>query len=267
MGVAGVAIGTVTSQLISCILVIRCLMTTESDYKLRIRDLRIRKYYLLQILSVGLPAGIQSTVINFSNVLLQSSVNSFGEIAMAGYTAANNILGFLYVSGNSITQACMSFTSQNFGAGKYNRMTKILCYCLGIVVFVGIVMGDGAVFFGRQLLEIYSSDQDVIGYGVARLRIICGTYFLCGIMDTMVGALRGIGYSVIPMFVSLTGACLFRVIWIYTIFAMNRTLDVLYYSYPVSWLITLTAHVITYVIIFRLRSRNQANVSGSSVAG
>lgn len=124
MGVAGVAIGTVTSQLISCILVIRCLMTTESDYKLRIRDLRIRKYYLLQILSVGLPAGIQSTVINFSNVLLQSSVNSFGEIAMAGYTAANNILGFLYVSVNSITQACMSFTSQNYGVRKFKRMDK-----------------------------------------------------------------------------------------------------------------------------------------------
>ena len=125
MGVAGVAIGTVTSQLISCILVIRCLMTTESDYKLRIRDLRIRKYYLLQILSVGLPAGIQSTVINFSNVLLQSSVNSFGEIAMAGYTAANNILGFLYVSVNSITQACMSFTSQNYGVRKFKRMDKV----------------------------------------------------------------------------------------------------------------------------------------------
>ena len=130
MGVAGVAIGTVTSQLISCILVIRCLMTTESDYKLRIRDLRIRKYYLLQILSVGLPAGIQSTVINFSNVLLQSSVNSFGEIAMAGYTAANNILGFLYVSVNSITQACMSFTSQNYGVRKFKRMDKVLIDCM-----------------------------------------------------------------------------------------------------------------------------------------
>ncbi len=130
MGVAGVAIGTVTSQLISCILVIRCLMITESDYKLRIRDLRIRKYYLLQILSVGLPAGIQSTVINFSNVLLQSSVNSFGEIAMAGYTAANNILGFLYVSVNSITQACMSFTSQNYGVRKFKRMDKVLIDCM-----------------------------------------------------------------------------------------------------------------------------------------
>ena len=143
MGVAGVAIGTVTSQLISCILVIRCLMTTESDYKLRIRDLRIRKYYLLQILSVGLPAGIQSTVINFSNVLLQSSVNSFGEIAMAGYTAANNILGFLYVSVNSITQACMSFTSQNYGVRKFKRMDKVLIDCMILSVIVSVVIGGG----------------------------------------------------------------------------------------------------------------------------
>ena len=144
MGVAGVAIGTVTSQLISCILVIRCLMTTESDYKLRIRDLRIRKYYLLQILSVGLPAGIQSTVINFSNVLLQSSVNSFGEIAMAGYTAANNILGFLYVSVNSITQACMSFTSQNYGVRKFKRMDKVLIDCMILSVIVSVVIGGGS---------------------------------------------------------------------------------------------------------------------------
>ena len=147
MGVAGVAIGTVTSQLISCILVIRCLMTTESDYKLRIRDLRIRKYYLLQILSVGLPAGIQSTVINFSNVLLQSSVNSFGEIAMAGYTAANNILGFLYVSVNSITQACMSFTSQNYGVRKFKRMDKVLIDCMILSVIVSVVIGGGGFNF------------------------------------------------------------------------------------------------------------------------
>ena len=150
MGVAGVAIGTVTSQLISCILVIRCLMTTESDYKLRIRDLRIRKYYLLQILSVGLPAGIQSTVINFSNVLLQSSVNSFGEIAMAGYTAANNILGFLYVSVNSITQACMSFTSQNYGVRKFKRMDKVLIDCMILSVIVSVVIGGGSYILGRQ---------------------------------------------------------------------------------------------------------------------
>jgi len=176
---------------------------------------------------------------------------------MAGSTASANIEGFVYTSMNAIYQTALSFTSQNFGAGKYNRMTKILCYCLGIVVFVGIVMGDGAVFFGRQLLEIYSSDQDVIGYGVARLRIICGTYFLCGIMDTMVGALRGIGYSVIPMFVSLTGACLFRVIWIYTVFAGHRTLGTLYLSYPVSWIITFSAHVICYLLIRRSMAKKR----------
>ena len=171
MGVAGVAIGTVTSQLISCILVIRCLMTTESDYKLRIRDLRIRKYYLLQILSVGLPAGIQSTVINFSNVLLQSSVNSFGEIAMAGYTAANNILGFLYVSVNSITQACMSFTSQNYGVRKFKRMDKVLIDCMILSVIVSVVIGGGSYILGRQILGIYTNQSEVIECGMEILSI------------------------------------------------------------------------------------------------
>ena len=257
MGVAGVATATVISQYISAGLIVQCLVRSEAPYRLRLRELRLVPEKLFSIIKIGFPAGMQGAIFSISNVLIQSSVNSFGSVAMAGSTASANIEGFVYTSMNAIYQTALSFTSQNFGAGKYNRMTKILCYCLGIVVFVGIVMGDGAVFFGRQLLEIYSSDQDVIGYGVARLRIICGTYFLCGIMDTMVGALRGIGYSVIPMFVSLTGACLFRVIWIYTVFAGHRTLETLYLSYPVSWIITFSAHVICYLLIRRSMAKKR----------
>ena len=267
MGVAGAAWATVISQYISAALVLRCLIQTEADYRLELSKLRVVKHKLCAIIQIGLPAGLQGAIFSISNVLIQSSINSFGSVAMAGSTASSNIEGFVYTAMNAIYQTALSFTSQNYGAGNFKRIKKIQIYCVAFVVATGLVLGQGAVFFGNELLRIYSSDPEVITYGLERLAIISGPYFLCGIMDVMVGGLRGLGSSVIPMFVSLTGACVFRVIWIYTIFAMNRTLDVLYYSYPVSWLITLTAHVITYVIIFRLRSRNQANVAGSSVAG
>ena len=267
MDVAGVGWATVISQYISAALVLRCLIQTEADYRLELSKLRVVKHKLCAIIQIGLPAGLQGAIFSISNVLIQSSINSFGSVAMAGSTASSNIEGFVYTAMNAIYQTALSFTSQNYGAGNFKRIKKIQIYCVAFVVATGLVLGQGAVFFGNELLRIYSSDPEVITYGLERLAIISGPYFLCGIMDVMVGGLRGLGSSVIPMFVSLTGACVFRVIWIYTIFAMNRTLDVLYYSYPVSWLITLTAHVITYVIIFRLRSRNQANVVGSSVAG
>ena len=256
MGVAGVAIGTVTSQLISCILVIRCLMTTESDYKLRIRDLRIRKYYLLQILSVGLPAGIQSTVINFSNVLLQSSVNSFGEIAMAGYTAAKNILGFLYVSVNSITQACMSFTSQNYGVRKFKRMDKVLIDCMILSVIVSVVIGGGSYILGRQILGIYTNQSEVIECGMEILSISTIPYFLCGIMDMLPGAMRGVGYSAVPMVLSIVGTVGTRLVWIYGVFPSHRSLYELFISYPASWFITIVMQAICLVFV-RKKVRNK----------
>ena len=203
MGVAGVAIGTITSQFISCVLVIRCLCKTDAIYKLYISKLRIKKYYLIQILKVGLPAGIQSTVINFSNVLLQSSVNSFGEIAMAGYTAANNILGFLYVSVNSVTQACMSFTSQNYGVRKFKRMDKVLANCAILSIIVSVVIGGGSYLLGHQILGIYTKQEDVIQCGMEILSISTIPYFLCGLMDMIPGSMRGVGYSAVPMLLSI----------------------------------------------------------------
>ena len=239
MGVAGVALATTISQCVSAALIIQCLARSDAPYRLQ------------KIAKIGLPAGIQGSVFSISNVLIQSSVNSFGAVAMAGSTASANIEGFVYTSMNAVYQTALSFTSQNFGAGNYKRMTKILIYCQAIVIMVGIVMGGGAVLAGRQLLGIYSSNPEVIQYGMNRLRLISGPYFLCGIMDVMVGALRGIGYSVAPMLVSLTGACGFRIFWIFTIFASNRILDTLYLSYPVSWALTFTAHIICYVFIRR----------------
>ena len=163
------------------------------------------------MLRIGLPAGIQGCIFNISNVLIQSSVNSFGSLVMAGNTAASNIEGFVYTSMNAVYQTSLSFTGQNMGARNYQRVDRILFMCLGVVAVVGIVLGGGAVLFGTPLLGIYTNDPQVIAYGLQRLHVVALTYFLCGIMDTLVGSLRGIGYSLMPMIVSLSGACLFRV--------------------------------------------------------
>ena len=251
MGVAGVAIGTITSQFISCVLVIRCLCKTDAIYKLYISKLRIKKYYLIQILKVGLPAGIQSTVINFSNVLLQSSVNSFGEIAMAGYTAANNILGFLYVSVNSVTQACMSFTSQNYGVRKFKRMDKVLADCAILSIIVSVVIGGGSYLLGHQILGIYTKQEDVIQCGMEILSISTIPYFLCGLMDMIPGSMRGVGYSAVPMILSIIGTVGTRLVWIYGVFPEHRSLYVLFMSYPVSWGLTIVMQAICLVFVRR----------------
>lgn len=249
LGVAGVAIATVIAQMISCILVLRCLYKTDSCYQLRFSKLMLKWRYLKQIFQVGIPAGIQSTVINFSNVLLQSSVNSFGSIAMAGYTAANNIFGFLFASVNSITQACMSFTSQNYGVGKWKRMDKVLRNCILLSVIVSLVLGGGSYLFGPELLKIYTSDQAVIQCGMEILLYTTVTYFMCGLMDLFPGALRGMGYSAVPMLLSVVGTVGTRVAWIFWVFPKHRALDVLFISYPASWLVTIILQVICYYFV------------------
>ena len=249
LSVVGVAVATVISQMISCILVLRCLYKSEGSYQLRFSELKINKKYMIQIFQVGVPAGIQSTVINFSNVLLQSSVNSFGSVAMAGYTAANNILGFLYQSINSVTQACMSFTSQNYGVGKYKRMDRVLADCMILTVAVSLIIGCSAHFFGNYILRIYTSDAEVIKCGLEILSITTVPYFLCGIMDLFPGALRGMGYSAVPMILSVIGTVGMRVLWIYVVFPLNRSLYVLFISYPASWGITIVLQVICYIFV------------------
>ena len=251
LGVAGVAIATVISQLVSCILVLRCLYNTDSSYQLRFSRLCIKKFYLVQIFQVGIPAGVQSTVINFSNAMLQSSVNSFGSTAMAGYTAANNVLGFLYAAVNAVTQACMSFTSQNYGVGKYKRMDRVLLDC-GILSFgVAFFMGTGAYVFGNQILKIYTADAEVIRCGVEILSITTVPYFLCGIMDLFPGALRGMGHSGVPMILSIIGTVGTRIVWIFWIFPQHRSLYTLFISYPASWTITIVMQVLCFVFVRR----------------
>ena len=251
MGVAGVAIATVVSQLISCILVLICLYMTDSSYQLRFSRLCMKKFYLVQIFQVGIPAGVQSTVINISNALLQSSVNSFGSTAMAGYTAANNILGFLYASVNAVTQACMSFTSQNYGVGKYKRMDRVLLDC-GILSFViALVLGCGSYMCGGEILKVYTEDPEVIRCGVEILSITTVPYFLCGIMDLFPGALRGMGHSGVPMILSIIGTVGTRIVWIFWIFPQHRSLYTLFISYPASWFITIVLQVVCFVFVRR----------------
>ena len=265
MGVAGVAIATVISQCVSATLVILCLMRSHGHYRLYPGRLRISWRTLLEIARIGLPAGIQGAVFSVSNVLIQSSINSFGSVVVAGNTAASNIEGFVYTSMNSFYQASLSFTSQNIGAQKVHRIVPVLLRCLGCVFVIGAGLSCIALLLGHQLLGIYSSDPEVIEYGLARMSVVCLTYFTCGMMDVTCGSIRGMGYSITPTIVSLTGACGLRILWILAIFPMDRTQFCLYLSYPVSWIITFAAHLICFVIFFRSWKRKHALSAENSV--
>lgn len=252
LGVAGVAIGTVMSQCIAAFLTVRCLMKTEDCYGIRLRELRIVKHKLLRILRVGVPTGIQGAMFSISNVVIQSSINSFdSSIIVAGNTASGNIEGFVYTAMNAFYQASLTFTSQNVGAHQTRRILPVLGWSLLCVTVVGVATGVLAVLFGPQLLGIYSPDEEVIAYGLERLRLICLTYFLCGTMDVVTGSIRGLGPSVTPAVISLLGVCGLRIVWIYTVFAAHRSLMVLYLSYPVSWLITLVVNIICFAVFFK----------------
>lgn len=249
LGVAGVAIGTVVAQMISCVLVVHCLRKTDTCYKFEWKKMGIDRTSMKLIFQVGIPAGVQSTVINFSNVLLQSSVNSFGSIAMAGYTAANNVFGFLYVSVNSVTQGCMSFTSQNYGVGNFKRMDRVLIDCIILSSSVALLIGGGVYLFGTQVLGIYSSEPEVIACGLEVLSYTTLTYFMCGIMDLFPGALRAMGYSTVPMILSIIGTVGLRIVWIYGFFPYHRSLAFLFISYPASWGITIVMQVICFFFV------------------
>ena len=260
MNVAGVAIATVASQAVSAVLVVACLMRSHGVVHLDVKELRIHKRQLIDIARVGLPAGLQGSLFSISNVLIQSSINSFGEVVVAANSAGSNLEGFVYTAMNAIHQAALTFASQNLGAGKIRRVRRSMWVCIATVTVIGLVMGNLLYMCGEPLLSLYLDDPTaidpltgvtVLEYGMKRLFYLVPLYCLCGLMDVMVGTLRGIGYSVMPMIVSLTGACLFRVVWIMTIFAANPTLDILYVSYPISWALTFGAHMLCYLFIAR----------------
>ena len=246
MDVDGVAWATIISQAISAILVLICLIRSQSSIHFDIRKMHIYKDKLIELIKIGLPAGLQGTLFSLSNVLIQSTVNSFGSIEITGSAVSSNIEGFQYVCMNSIYQAAITFTSQNVGAHKYRRIRKICHTCLFVVSGIGILLGCIALLFHKQLISIYNEDPAVMARAMVRLRIFSLTYFTCGIMDVMCGMLRGLGSTIIPMVVSLMGACVFRIFWIYCILPFDRTPSMLYLSYPVSWVLTSTIHVFCY---------------------
>ncbi len=253
MDVAGVALATVISQTISAVLVVRCLMKESGGIQFSFKKLCVDKPILGIILRIGLPAGFQGVIFSLSNVVIQSSINIFGSVVVAGNSAAGNIEGFVYMAMNAFHQATISFVSQNYGAGLHKRINRIVLTGLGCVTVTGLVLGNMAVIFGEPLLGIYSDSPDVISAGMVRLLMICTLYALCGIMDVMVGALRGIGYSIIPTIVSLIGVCGLRLLWIATVFQIPEyhKIEMVYLSYPITWIITIAANTICFLLVRR----------------
>jgi len=266
MGVAGVAIATVASQCVSAALIVLYLMKQEGCVRLVLRELRIHSRLLVAIMRVGIPAGLQSTMFSIANVVIQSAVNSFESVAMEGAAASGNLEGFMYVAMNAFYHAALAFTGQNVGARKYERLLKVLGTCLVLVVSVGVVMGALMLVFGETLLGIYIPDSpEAIEYGMQRLTVIACTYFLCGIMECIVGCLRGMGASLIPMAISFVGSCLSRIVWVFTVFAAFPTFDVLLYCFPISWFLTDIMLIVAYIIYRRRLMRHARQPEEASV--
>lgn len=255
MSVAGVALATIISQFLSFLLIMRTLIKTKECYQFKFKELKIHKGELLDLIRIGLPAGIQSSLFSISNALIQSSVNLFGEIAMNGNSAAQSIEGFVYVAMNSVYHAAIAFTSQNYGAKNEKNIKKVTKYSLLYVCIVALSLGILIFSLGKPLINIYTKNPDEVSVAYLRLHFLCLPYFLCGIMDVMVGVLRGLGKSTMPMVVSIVGVCGIRILWILLIFynltdfVNTSDLAYLYVSYPISWIITFLTHLICYFIV------------------
>lgn len=252
MDVAGVAIATVLSQCVSCALTLRCLIKSDNIYRLELRHIRFSGKQFKQLMRIGLPAGIQGSFFSLSNITIQSAINSFGSIVMAGNTAGASIEGFLFCAQDSITQASLTSISQNVGARKYERTKKAVLNCILLQFGISVVLSCGAILFRSQLVGIYTTDQAAIIAGSTRLLINGVIYFMNGLMNMMTGVLRGHGYGILPTVIALLGVCAFRIVWVYTVFAWSPTLNILYISYPISWTITAAALFICY---FALRKK------------
>ena len=253
MDVAGVALATVIYQIFAAAFVVVLLMREEDGFKLELRKLKIHKYILIHIIKIGVPAGFQGMMFSISNMVIQSSVNSFGPVVIAGSSAGINIEGFVYLAMNGFSQGALTFVSQNMGAGQKDRIKKLMFISLLTVLVVGEGLGFLVVIFARQILGIYSKNPLVIAAGIRRLTIICSTYALCGIMDTMSNIIRGIGHSLLPMVVCIVGVCVFRIVWLSTLFQTPafHTEFIIFVSYPISWIITFIAHCICFAKVFK----------------
>ena len=256
MSVDGVAYATIISQFASCIMIMVCLLKTKEAYGFRFNKMQINLHELKEIAKIGLPAGVQGSIFSISNVLIQSSVNRFGADVIDGNSIAQSIEGFVYIAMNSVYNAALSFIGQNVGVQKYENIKKITWRCLFVVTMIGVLMGGGLFLAKPLVTRLYTTDAHVMEVAFIRLHYLCLPYFLCGIMDVMVGCLRGLGTSFVPMVVSILGVCGFRITWIYTIFyqfadfSNYKSLHLLYVSYPISWIITFAIHVLCYEIIY-----------------
>lgn len=260
MGVAGVATATIISQYISAVWIVFILVKENTDYRLFINRLRIHKNELLQIITYGMPMGIQSACFSISNVIIQSSINSFKDsLLLAGNSAASNIEGFVYQASNSIAQAAITFSGQNTGAGNYKRVKKVLVQCSGLAMGFGFLVGAVVLILKEPLLSLYNGNTEVIKAGVTRMNIMCVFYGMCGIMDTISNVSRGMGKSVVPMIITLVFVCLVRIIWIYTIFEMYKTVECIYWSYPVTWSIATVVQLIYFAIIYKSKTKAKNN--------
>ena len=263
MSVAGVALATIISQALSAVLVVIVLIRSHDATRLQLRRLHIYPRRLLSIVKVGLPAGIQSSLFAVSNVLIQSSVNSFGANVMAGNTAAANVSDFIYMAMNALHHAAVTFAGQHAGAGMYRRIGRVAWQCAVTTTVVGVMLGIVLMVFGPELLSIYDTNAEATAAGMIRMRILCSTYFLCGIMDVLMGLQRGLGSSLRPMIVSLCGACGLRIVWIYTVFRLQPTLDCLFWSYPFTWTVTGSVHLLCFLLLWRKKVRTLEGVRGT----
>ena len=258
MTVDGVALATALAQTVSCVLVLRKLMLREDACKIVLKKLRIDGPALKRMIRIGLPAGVQGSLFAISNVTIQSSINSFGPVVLAGSTAAGNIEGFVYVAMNSFQQTAMTFVGQNMGAAKYKNIGKVTGLCLLCSGVIGIVTGGACRLAAPQLLSIYLKDNaQAIAYGVTRMNYVCLLYFMCGLMDVLSGSMRGMGASTVPMAVTVLGVCGLRILWIATIFQKVHTVECLFLSYPVSWVVTVTTLAVCFMVLWTKTMKKQ----------
>ncbi len=251
MDVAGVAFATIISQFLSAVFILYILLNINSYVHVSIKKLRFYKKELLEIIKIGVPAGLQASLFSLSNVIIQSSINSFGAIAVAGNTASSNIDSIIFTCCSAVSQTATTFTSQNYGAGQFKRIRRIYFNCIGVTLFIYAVCCVLLLGFGSQVMGIFSTDAEVVEMGLIRLKLFAVTYFINSIQDLTSAQMRGLGKSVTPMIISVAGICGLRVVWIYTVFKIYHSMEVLYLSYPVSWLITGIVVTIMYAFTFR----------------
>ncbi len=263
LGVIGVAVATIVSQYVSLVLILIYMIKTNDVTKLYLSKLKIHLDKLKFIFRIGVPAGLQGSMFSISNVIIQSSINSFDYLAMAGSGASASIEGFTYTAMNSVYSATMTFVGQSVGAKKYHRIPRIFGINLVLVTVLGLLFGWTSYIFGEPLISLYLPDDPLaVPYGMLRLKYIALPYFLCGVMEVITGAVRGMGMSFIPMLNAFVGTCLFRVLWIFLVFERFRSLEIIYISYLISWILTSIAHYVCYLIKYNSLKKKSKHTEG-----